>query len=337
MATQSSSTVIRRLDLGSTFQEFDLEANRQGYIGAKIFRPFPTRLQSSDVPLVPIEALLQTGDDVRAPSGGYNRGDFKYEKFSYSTDEHGWEEPMDARMVDIHGDIIEVEQIHADRAKNIVLQNYEIACAAAAYNTTTHTVANTRATNLTNEWDDHDNATPINDIQAAKEAVKGRIGRYPRDLIINAKQRFHLGQCAQIIERIKYSGLDDPKKVTDQALAAVLDLDTILVGGAGGTAVYNTANPGQDASLADVWNDEYALLTCIAKSNDLKEVCYGRTFMWTGDGNPSGSGPEGQLAVTIEQYEEPSIRSDIYRARNDRDIKIIYADAAQLLQNVITI
>jgi hypothetical protein len=40
------------------------------------------------------------------------------------------------------------------------------------------------------------------------------------------------------------------------------------------------------------------------------------------------------LAVVVEEYREESSRASVLRARNDRDIEIMYAEAGHLLQGV---
>ena len=98
------STVITRLDLSSTFVEFDAAMQRKQFIGPKVLRPRMVGIQAADVGKIPIAQLLQSHDTSRATGSGYNRGDWKFDKFSYSTSEHGWEEPLDDRNIKIFQD-----------------------------------------------------------------------------------------------------------------------------------------------------------------------------------------------------------------------------------------
>jgi len=325
------SSTITRYELGATFNEFDLAMSRKKFIGPKVLRPVMVGVQAADVGKIPIEALLLTRKDDRAPGAGYRRGDFEFSKYSYATDEHGWEETLDDRKLAIYRDILNAEQIHAQRAMDFVMRNYEIAVAAAVYNTTTWTGA-ALTTDITHEWDDHTNAVPVDNIEAARLKVIEGCGMEPNALICNRKQAFHLGQCANIVDRIKYSGKDDPKKIPLAALAECLQVDMIIVAG----GYKNTAKEGQDVSISTVWGDENMMLAKVATGDDPQEPCIGRTFMWSGDG-PGAPGSDEEIAVVVEEYREEARRGGIIRARNDRDLVIMYPQCGHLIGNAIEI
>lgn len=325
------SSAITRTDLASTWSEFDLAMSRKKFIGPKVLRPRIVGVQAADVGKIPIEALLLTRSDDRAPGAGYRRGDFEFTKFSYATDEHGWEETLDDRKLAMFRDMIDAENIHSQRAVDFLLRNYEIACAAALYDTAVWTGA-ALTTAITHEWDDHTNAVPVDDVEAARLLVIAGCGMEPNALICNRKQAFHLGQCANIVDRIKYSGLDDPKNISLAALAECLQLEMILVAG----GYKSTAKEGQDAAVSTVWGDEYMMLAKVATTDDPQEPCVGRTFIWGGDG-PGAPGTDEEIAVIVEEYREENRRGSVIRARNDRDIVIMYKEAAHLLSNAITI
>ena len=327
------STAITRTELGATFSEFDLAASRAGFIGARVLRPRAVGVQAADVGKIPIEALLVTKDDTRAPGAGYRRGDFEFTKFSYATDEHGWEEPMDDRTLAMYADLLDAESIHTQRAMDMVLRNYEIAAAAAVYDTAVWTGAALTLA-ITEEWDTAASAVPISDVAYAKQKIRANSGLEPNALICNRKQFEGICASAQVIDRIKYWGGDDPKNITEQMIAALLGLDYILVAG----GIKSTAKEGQSAVLAACWSDEYAMVARVAVTDDPQEPCVGRTFMWTGDSATGAAGPGGgELALTVEEYREESVRGSVIRARNDRDIVVMYPEAAFLFSNAITI
>lgn len=327
------STALTRLDLSSTFTEFDLAASRMGFIGPQVLRPRLVGLQSADVGKLPIEALLQAPDTSRARGAGYRRGTFEFTKFNYSTNEFGWEEVLDERDLALYRDIIDAEGVSAQRAVDFVLRSYEVAVAAKVYDTSVWTGASL-TTALTNEWDDKTNATPIEDIEAARLLIQAGSGLMPNALIMNRKQYHHLRNCDQMVNRIKYAGFDDPKSLSRAAIAEMLELDMIIV--AGGDNIKNTAKEGQDVTTASIWSDEYMMLAKVATSDDPREPCVGRTFIWTGDG-VGAAGTAEELAVVIEQYREEKVRGDIYRVRTEHGLEIMYPQAAHLLSNAITI
>ena len=325
------STAITRTDLASTFAEFDLAMSRKKFIGPSVLRPRLVGVQAADVGKLPLEAFLQTKPTDRAPGASYKRGDFEFTKFNYATDEHGWEEPLDDRTLAMFRDMLDAEEIHAQRATDFVLRNFEIAVAAAIYNTTTWTGA-TLTTAITHEWDDATNAVPITNIEAARRKIRAASGLEANALVCNRDQFWNLLNTAQVIDRLKYWGGDDPKNLSIETAKAMLDLDHILVAG----GIKNSAKQGQDATIAAIWGDEYAMLARVAETDDPQEPCVGRTFIWTGDG-PGAPGSDEELAVIVEEYREEGVRGSVIRARNDRDIVIMYPQAAHLLSNVTTI
>jgi hypothetical protein len=325
------STAITRLDLSSTFSEFDLAMSRKDFIGPRVFRPRMVAIQAADVGKIPIEAILRTGSDTRAPGGSYKGDDFEFTKFPYSCKEHGRKAPIDDAQLAIFRDMLDAEAIQSQRAIDQVLRNYEIDCAAATYDTAVWTGA-TLTTAITNEWDDATNAVPIKDVQAARLKVRAVSGLKVNALICNAAQLWNLANTDQVVDRIKYWGGDDPKKINAAMIAALLDLDFILVAG----GFKNASKEGQAFSGADIWSDEYAMVARVAVTDDPQEPCVGRTFLWSEDG-PGAPGSDEELAVIVEEYRNEEVRGSVVRARNNRDIVVMYPEAGHLLSNVTTI
>jgi len=324
------STAITRTDLASTFSEFDLAMSRKRFIGPRVLKPRLVGVQAADVGKIPIEALLRTLDDARTAGGGYQRDDFEFSKFNYSTNEHGREVALDDRQLKVFRDLIDAESIQAQRAEDIVLRNYEIDCAAALYDTATWTGA-ALTTAIVEEWDTAAAAVPITDVEAARRKIHDGCGLEPNALICNRNQFWNLANTAQVIDRIKYWGGDDPKQINEAMIAALLDLEYVLVAG----GIKNTANEGQAASLSRIWSDEYAMVARVAVTDDPQEPCVGRTFMWSEEN--AGVGTDEELATIVEEYREEGVRGSVIRVRNDRDIVIMYPEAAHLLSNVTTI
>ena len=223
-------------------------------------------------------------------------------------------------------DYFDAEVISTMRAYSAVLRNAEQRVADAVFNTTTWT-GGSLTTAITHEWDDAVNAVPITDVEAAVQSVYDGSGLWANALIINRKVFRNLRNSEQVIERINSAGAGSPSKasdVTTDMLAAIFDLEHIIVGGTS----KNTANEGQSASVGQIWSDEYAMVCKIANSNDFREPCIGRTFHWSQDGSTPGG--------TIETYREEQTRADIVRVRHDVDEIVLYAEAGHLLSNVTT-
>lgn len=323
------TSAITRFELGSTFEEFSLRMNQLGFIGANVLRPRVVSKNAADVGKIPLKQLLQSRSTKRSSGATYARDEFTFDKFSYAVSEYGKEEPLDDGQLAMYGDIIDAERISSDRAEDAVLNEYERDVASTVYNTTTWTGA-ALTTAITNEWDDAANATPVADVNAAKAKVEEGCGMTPNALVINRKVYRNLINTDEIVDRVKHTARADQQTLYN-AIADVLDLKYIFVAG----GFKNTANEGQAAALSRIWSDEYAMVCRVAESDDPRESCIGRTFIWDGDG-PGAPGDGGKLAVIMEEYREEKVRGTVYRARNNRDIVVMYAQAGHLLSNVTT-
>src|SRR4051812_33270094 len=135
------SSAITRFELGSTFEEFDLKMNQQGFIGTKVLRARPVGKNAADVGKVPLKQLLQNKSTKRNSGGTYARDTWEFDKYSYAVAEYGKEEPLDDNQLAIYGDIVDAERISSDRAEDAVLNEYERDAASAVFNGTTWTGA----------------------------------------------------------------------------------------------------------------------------------------------------------------------------------------------------
>jgi len=323
MPNTESALATLRPDLGASFMEFDLEANRRGLVAQQVLPVVEVAKPAGAFGKIKVEQLLKTSSTRRTPGAGYNRGSWTFDDASFACEEHGWEEPVDDRESKMYSDYFDAEQISTMRAYNHVLIEMEKRVAAAVFNATTWT---SYTTTITNEWDDAANAVPITDVHGAAQAVFDQCGLWANALIVNRKVWRNLRVCDQVIDLIKYAGITDPRQgnITTQTMAQVFDLDYIIVAG----GAKDTALEGQDTSISPIWSDEYAMVCRVATTNDIREPCIGRMFHYAEDGS--------QIGGTVETYRDEPKRSDIVRVRNDVDEVILYVEAGHLFDNVTT-
>jgi hypothetical protein len=310
-----------RPDITGMFEEFSLEMNAQKLIALEVFPVFEVGLQAGPFGKITLESLMKAVDTTRTSGGAYNESDFEFTTDSYATKEHGIAVPVDQRNAKIYANYFDAEMVAARLARHKVMLNLESRVAALVYDTGVFT-----PTAITNEWDDHTNATPLDDVEAAVLRLYAK-GIVANALVLNWKQFRNLRHCDQVINRITASGAGSPAKPTDitkQMLATVFDLEKIIVGG----SQYNSAIEGQTASLSPVWSDEYAMVTRVA-SGGIEDPGLGRTFHWGEDGS--------QIGGLMESYYWEEVRGDKVRCRMETHEKVIYSEAGELLSNVITI
>jgi len=326
MPSPETSLSVLRPDLRESLEEFDLQADREGYIAHRVLPVIEVDKSSGQFGIIPVEQLLQERDTARSARSGYARGDWTFQKTTYATAEQGAEEPVDSKEAAMYRDFFDAHLVSAQRARHIVMMNRERRVAAAVFNATTFT---SQTTSVTNEWDANHktDATPIQDVETAVQAVWNRTGVWPNALIVNRKVFRNLRNLDEIKDRIASSGAGYPSRAADitaEQLAQVFDLQYILVAG----GARNSATEGQALSISSIWSDEYAMVTRIAESNDFREVCLGRTFHWGEDGSEIGG--------LLEEYRDETIRSDVIRCRHEVDELLLYTEIGQLLDNITT-
>ncbi len=151
-----------------------------------------------------------------------------------------------------------------------------------------------------------------------------RYGSFPKCLEVSEHTFEYLKDNAQIIDRLKYAGFQNPDKynINEAAVAQGLGLDEVLVAG----AVYNSADEGQTAVVASIWPTTKAILSINARTDNPKEPCLLRTFHWGGDGSTIGT--------AFETYREEPKRADVLRARMQTGEYVVYTALGQLLTGV---
>ena len=321
MPHPSTSLATLRPELGGSLMEFDLAADRMRYIGHRIFPRMSVGKPSGTFGRIPIEQLLQTPDDARAPGSAFNRGKWTFEEHSFTCSQKGWEEPVDDVESSIYSDYFDAEQVSTQRAMGIVTRNMEKRIAAKVHDTTVYT-----PTGVGTAWSDHANATPLDNIETLVLAVYNTTGLWPNAIQMNRLQFRHLRRCVQVKDEVASNGAGESstvRKINEQKIAELVDLDHVLV--AGGSD--STAPQGLDVSIGQIWSNSYVWVGRIATTNDIQEPCVGRTFHYdefSDNGEP-----------VVESYRDETIAGDVVRVRNFADENRIHEEAGGLLSGVI--
>lgn len=323
MPSPTSSLSTLRPDLAASFEAFDLEAEKAGYIARKVLPTVDVASQAGNFGKIPLAQLLQNRDTKRSPGSGYARGNFKFESSTYACEEHGAEEPVDDRESKMYAEYFDAELISTQRAYNAVLKNAEQRVADAIFNTTTWAGSSLTTDVSSVPWATIATAKPLTNVEAAVQKVYDGSGLWPNALVINKKVFRNLRNTPEVIDRIASSGAGDrnlASDVTIQMLAQAFDLDYIIVAGSS----KNGANEGQTATASQVWSSTYAMVCRVATGADFREPCIGRTFHWGADGST--------LDGAIESYRDEIVRGNVIRVRHDVDEVVLYAQAGHLLK-----
>lgn len=321
--TPSTDLSTLRPDIRGAFLEYPLELAANGYVAELVARTVSVMSESGKFGIIAIEELLKDADTNRGPRGVYNRVTHKMGEMSYSCEEYGIEEAVSERNARQLRDYFDAEMIAASLCRGIVNRAREKRVAAALFNAAVWTGASL-TTDVSNEWNDYANATPIDDVLAARVKVWNASGLWPNAVVMNRLVYAHVRNCAQVIARISGSGAGSPVKAADitaMQLAELFDVRHVIVAG----QAKNAAAEGQAASIAPIWSNEYVSVCRVAETDDPTEPCTLRSFAWDEDGG---------VDPIMESYEEPQSRSTIVRARHNSDEVVMYKESAHLLGNI---
>ncbi len=121
-------------------------------------------------------------------------------------------------------------------------------------------------------------ADPIKDIRTAIYNVEGVSGYRPNSIIFGRYAWNKFIQQTNVEDLLfgTVTGQGSPKIISRQSVAALLEMDRVLVGG----GIYNSAAEGQTASLSNLWNDQVLIYYApLQPRKDSPSFMY--AFRWT--------------------------------------------------------
>ena len=313
------STARLRPDLAETLEEFDTELHERGYVADQVLPIFTVGQQTANFYKIELaEWKRKQGDLKRASGGAYARRDMLTAQDNYATQEYGEEAPVDDRNKAIYDDYFDAEVVSTRMARHDLMTAYEQRVADLVQSTA-NVGGNAAASTA---WSNTTTGTVLEDTKAAMLAVKDQCGEIADTMLVTVETFFAIRDNESILDRIKYHGGDDPKRMglTPAVLAQALGLKEVIVAG----GVTNSATQGQAVSLTNIWSSANVLVFRRAPNQaDFSAPVFGRTMHWDQD----GSSPRG----TVEQYRDEVSRADIIRVRHDVDEKILFPEAAYLI------
>jgi hypothetical protein len=318
MPTAANTTVQGQLrpELGASLQQFDVVAALGGMVGLQILKPKSVPIQNGYIGMRTLEELMK--DDVtteRSPGAEYGRSGQKFTNFSFATKEYGHEEVVDDREAKLYQSYLEADIAAAQRIQGILMRRLEKeVCDLLTDTASTFTGALTDASSAA--W----TTVSTDIIQEVEEAMldfRTNSGMLPNVMVVGYDRFRAMLRNTGIVDRLKYWGQDPnvgSMMANTDVLAKAVGIDKIVVAG----MIRNSALEGQSRSLAQIWDGTKVGFYRAAMTDDIKEPCVGRTFIWTEDGaNPDGS-------VVFESYRSEERRGRVIRGRHESQAKIAY-------------
>lgn len=156
-------------------------------------------------------------------------------------------------------------------------------------------------------WDDV-TSTPIEDVDAQKEAIEGGTGYLPNKLCLNRKGWNALRNHPDIVDRVKHTSSES---ISRGIVARLMELDEIVIG----AGVRNTAAKGLTGAFSYIFGN-HALLAYVPPSPSLMTPSAGYTFRWTGlPGSVDG--------MSVSTLRMDNIKSDRHEIEMNIDMKVV--------------
>jgi len=315
----SGTYATPRPDLGAAYEEYQDDPEFSQFIAGLVAPRCKTPVQKGNYSSITRETALMSGDDKRAKASAYNRISVGAEDKSFACEEHGLEGPVDDSERKYYASDFDLEAVTLRQIMRRIKTIQEIRVAALLFSATWTGGGSGLYTDVSAAPWDAVASDAIAHVAAAKSKVRTGTGMEPNALILGAAQRDNL--LANTAIKARFPGVNIvTEEMLKANLGAIFGLKKLIVGG----AVKNTANEGLDAVLADIWGDDYAMVCRVCEKDDPKSTsAVARTFVWV---------PENAEDLTVEQYREEQVRSEILRARNDVDEVVIDVNQGHLLK-----
>lgn len=218
---------------------------------------------------------FQLYNTARSPGSRVARIQSAYASQSYALEDHAIAEGVPLELMEEAESVpgLDLGMAAVRRANDVIALRLEKAQSDLALNAALYAASNKVTLSGTSQWSDFGTVSdPVNDVEDAKDAVRGQIGRRPNTLVMGAKVFTALKQHPKIIDRIKYTGRDVP---TVDLLASLFGVARVLVG----DSVFVDAA----GAMTDVWGKHVVLAyTETAGMNDAGRPSFGYTYRLRG-------------------------------------------------------
>lgn len=320
MPAAPARDAMPREDL-QTVEHYDLEMQRMNYIGLRIMPEFQVRSRSARFSKISLASLLNAGTEKleRAAKSGYVRADWEFEQDTFITQARGVEEEIDDDERAVYGTLFDAELVAVNRCYERLFNNFE---SKSIEKTVTATITAGFTAAATAKWDVAASAVPRADIKAASKRMWDRTGMKPNTLVISEWTYEDLKDAQSVIDRMAGAGSGEstkPNEITAAKLSEIFGVENVLVAKAinfDGTTVTST------------FPSDKALLLRTATTNNLREPCYGRTFVY--------EGIHGNFQPTPFTYRQEEIECDIVRLKHEYEQKILYPELAEVITGLDT-
>ena len=167
-------------------------------------------------------------------------------------------------------------------------------------------------------------STPIEDIRLLKRSIQQETGYRPNTLTLSREVYDVLLDHPDIVERLDRGQTTGPAMATNDALAALFELDRVLVM----DAIYNAGSEGNDDDNTFI-GGKHGLLSYRPSAPGLRTPSAGYTFSWRGYLGAS------EMGTRMKRFRMEPEASDRIEIESAYDFKVISADLGCYLNGIV--
>jgi hypothetical protein len=285
-------------------------------VGAALFPAVPVAQRGGKIIQFSKEAFraYNTG---RSPGANTKRVAFGYSSATYALEQHALEGVVPFELMEEADAVpgIDLGRGAVQMVQDIIALRLEKAQASIATTAGSYAAANKTTLSGTSQWSDFTTGVsdPIKDVEAAKEAVRAAIGRYPNTVVMGAAVMSKLKQHPKVVDRMKYTGRD---VATPELLASLFGVTRVVSGDA------------VSASDADVLSDVWGKFVIVAYTEtggiaQMGRPSYGYTYRLRG------------YPAVEQPYQERNAKSWIYPVTDEVAPVLAGAEAGYLISAAV--
>lgn len=261
---------------------------------------------------------------IRAPGTEAPRGGYAIDTVSIATKEYAFAKEVtdeDRRFVRAQGAPVLQPEIDAIEYATDRIDLKKERRVSSLITGTTWVDGNASGEDAEGGWCASSGNTFLADIEKAQKAIKSAIGRRANVLLIDDRTYGGMKEIDALLDKIKYT---QRGVLTKEMIAAMLDLDEVIVG----SAIYSTAAEaadGSDFTAADIWTINagkgMGFLFWRPPRVGLKMQCAGLQVRIAYE----NGGPR-----RTTMWREAARHQDVYEVAEETDIALIDANAGYL-------
>lgn len=323
--------------IDSAMSNISIAFKNQNFIADRVFQTIPVNKQSDYFYKFLKGAWFRLDADVRGPGSSARQSGYPITNDTYSCIEYALRHQIPIELINNADEVLRPVVTGVNFVTNAIqLKKEKIVSDLVT------TAANwTSSNDAEGGWAAGDSNTFITDMLTAMETVRQLIGVKPNCLIMDSKTLNQLKQESTLLDKIKYTGTQGkPADVTGQTLAALFELDEVMIG----QAIYSSDEEtvaGTEFTAVDLWETTAtkgsAFLYYRPPSPGIEVPAGGYVFNWKGDqGQKSLKVPAGGSYRSVRKWWDDDTKSYFIEANECFDAKVVGADAGYLFYDTIS-